>query len=395
MLTSCQLGGDKSAKSSGADTSAAGSAASGAASSGAADRSQRAASTTTTTTPKRLVSADPPRDATGVAPDHVVSIHAEDAQIQAVTVTSPVGTVDGNVSPEGNEWTSTSGLVPATTYAVRVTLARGTKTSEDAWSFSTAATKIFRATIRPGDNATVGVGMPVTVTLNAPVAPANRAAFEQRLVVTANPPVVGAWHWFTATELHWRPETYWAPHTQISVAANIAGYNAGNGAFAKANVSVHYSVGDSHLSLVDAAKHQMAVITNGTLVKAIKVSTGSAKYPTHSGIHVVTEKKPTVTMDSATVGIPRNSPDGYFETVKWDVRISNSGEFVHAAPWSTSHQGNSNVSHGCVNVSNADGEWFYNYSQVGDVVQVIGTNLLLTPTNGIGDWQIPWAEWAN
>ena len=341
------------------------------------------------------MSADPPRDATGVAPDHVVSIHAEDAQIQAVTVTSPVGTVDGNVSPEGNAWTRPSGLVPATPYAVRVALAQGTKTSEDAWSFSTAATKIFRATIRPGDNATVGVGMPVTVTLNAPVAPANRAAFEQRLVVTANPPVVGAWHWFTATELHWRPETYWAPHTQISVAANIAGYNAGNGAFAKANVSVHYSVGDSHLSLVDAAKHQMAVITNGTLVKAIKVSTGSAKYPTHSGIHVVTEKKPTVTMDSATVGIPRNSPDGYFETVKWDVRISNSGEFVHAAPWSTSHQGNSNVSHGCVNVSNADGEWFYNYSQVGDVVQVIGTNLLLTPTNGIGDWQIPWAEWAN
>ena len=32
--------------------------------------------------------------------------------------------------------------------------------------------------------------------------------------------------------------------------------------------------------------------------------------------------------------------------------------------------GNSNVSHGCDNVSPTDGEWFFNYSQTGDVVQV-------------------------
>jgi lipoprotein-anchoring transpeptidase ErfK/SrfK len=139
----------------------------------------------------------------------------------------------------------------------------------------------------------------------------------------------------------------------------------------------------------------MAVSTNGAPVRLIKVSTGKATDPTHSGVHVVSEKSPSVVMDSATVGIPRNSPDGYFETVKWDVRISNSGEFVHAAPWSMKSQGSSNVSHGCVNVSTTDGEWFFNYSNPGDVVIVLNTPLQLQPTNGIGDWQIPWAQWAN
>ena len=127
------------------------------------------------------------------------------------------------------------------------------------------------------------------------------------------------------------------------------------------------------MSTVDANAHTMTVTDNGAVVKTIPVSTGRDKYPTKSGVHVVSDKAPKVIMDSATVGIPRNSPDGYYETVFWDVRISNSGEFVHAAPWSVGDQGHVNVSHGCVNVSTADAEWFYNYSQVGDVVTVVGT----------------------
>ena len=161
------------------------------------------------------------------------------------------------------------------------------------------------------------------------------------------------------------------------------------------DVTVNYSIGDPHVSTVDANAHTMTVTDNGAVVKTIAVSTGRDKYPTKSGVHVVSDKAQKVIMDSATVGIPRNSPDGYYETVFWDVRISNSGEFVHAAPWSVGDQGHVNVSHGCVNVSTADAEWFYNYSQVGDVVTVVGTDEALEPTNGYGDWQIPWANWAN
>ena len=100
-------------------------------------------------------------------------------------------------------------------------------------------------------------------------------------------------------------------------------------------------------------------------------------------------------MDSATVGIPRNSPDGYYETVYWDVRISNSGEFVHAAPWSVGDQGRANVSHGCVNVSTHRCPVVLQLQPGRRRRQVDDSPVQLEPTNGIGDWQIPWASWAN
>ena len=139
----------------------------------------------------------------------------------------------------------------------------------------------------------------------------------------------------------------------------------------------------------------MSVYSNFQLVKTLPVSTGRDQYPTKAGTHVISEKAASVVMDSSTVGIPRGSSDGYYETVNWSLRISNSGEFVHAAPWSTSSQGSRNVSHGCVNLSDADGQWFFEFSRVGDIVQVNGSPEQLEPTNGIGDWQIPWASWPN
>jgi hypothetical protein len=53
------------------------------------------------------------------------------------------------------------------------------------------------------------------------------------------------------------------------------------------------------------------------------------------------------------------------------------------------------VSHGCVNLSPEDGQWFYNFSLIGDVVKVVGTPKQLAPTNGLGDWNVPWSSWAN
>ena len=100
-------------------------------------------------------------------------------------------------------------------------------------------------------------------------------------------------------------------------------------------------------------------------------------------------------MGSSTVGIPLGSANAYRLDVFWAVRISNSGEYVHAAPWSVGSQGNSNVSHGCVNASDADAEWFFNRTMNGDVVQVINSSRELEPWNGYGDWQVPYDQWAN
>jgi lipoprotein-anchoring transpeptidase ErfK/SrfK len=109
---------------------------------------------------------------------------------------------------------------------------------------------------------------------------------------------------------------------------------------------------------------------------------------------VVLNKNPLQVMDSATVGIPRNSPDGYFEKVPWSVRISNSGEFVHDAPWSVHSQGHVNVSHGCVNLSPTASKWFFDFSRRGDIVEVVGTSRKLQQGNGYADWNLSWSDWT-
>jgi lipoprotein-anchoring transpeptidase ErfK/SrfK len=100
-------------------------------------------------------------------------------------------------------------------------------------------------------------------------------------------------------------------------------------------------------------------------------------------------------MDSTTFGLALDA-GGYKAVVKYATRISNNGEFVHSAPWSVPQQGKSNTSHGCINLSPARAKWFYNFSRIGDVVQVIGTPVPLTPKDGdIYDWSIPWKEWIH
>ena len=56
--------------------------------------------------------------------------------------------------------------------------------------------------------------------------------------------------------------------------------------------------------------------------------------------------------------------------VDWSVRLTWSGTFVHSAPWSEGSQGNANVSHGCINLSDANGGTYYELARYGDLVTV-------------------------
>jgi lipoprotein-anchoring transpeptidase ErfK/SrfK len=155
-------------------------------------------------------------------------------------------------------------------------------------------------------------------------------------------------------------------------------------------------VGSRVISVVDVAAKRMTVTVDGKLVRTLKVSTGRDKYPTRGGVHLVLEKVKVEIMDSATVGIPRNAPDGYYEKVPNSVRISYGGAFVHSASWSVRDQGVRNVSHGCVNISPSDAAWFFDLVKRGDVVDIIHAKappLLSDP--GMSDWSIPFSKWAN
>jgi hypothetical protein len=67
---------------------------------------------------------------------------------------------------------------------------------------------------------------------------------------------------------------------------------------------------------------------------------------------------------------------------------------VHAAPWSVADQGHRNVSHGCVNMAPADAEWFFNFTERGDLVVVTGTDRALEQGNGYADWNMSWKDWV-
>jgi lipoprotein-anchoring transpeptidase ErfK/SrfK len=242
----------------------------------------------------------------------------------------------------------------------------------------------------------VGVGSPVVVTFNYDVPTAMRAAVERRMQVIVAPAVVGAWHWMSDSEVHWRPPSYWRPGTTVTLSADLGGLDFGNGIWGdSANHHTWFQIGSAHVSEVDIATHTMHVYDNGKLIQSFPVSTGRDQYPTMDGVHIAIEKSRVVQMNSATVGIPKGNPDYYNETVYWDVRISDSGEFVHAAPWSVSEQGHSNVSHGCVNLSTANAEWFYNWSRRGDVIYVFdGVRPPSMTDPGTADWNMSWRDWV-
>jgi lipoprotein-anchoring transpeptidase ErfK/SrfK len=329
--------------------------------------------------------------------DQPLRLRVLNAAVGVVSVQDESGApVAGTVGPDG-VWQTATALVPLTRYTADVEAVRNPhQVSHQTVSVQTTdAARHLAATISPGDGATVGVGMPIVITLDGNVAAPKRAGVEARLAVTTSPPITGAWHWMSARELHWRPPTYWPAHTDVSVDANLDRLDVGGGVWGTGHHSAHFAIGDAHVSIADVQSHTFTVISNGRTERVIPMSAGRNAYPTKNGVHIALEKSQVVTMDSQTVGIPRNSPDGYYEEVYWDVRISNGGAFVHAAPWSVGDQGTRNVSHGCVNLSTSDAQWFYSFTQRGDVVSVVHSPappVLSDP--GTADWNVAWPAWV-
>jgi lipoprotein-anchoring transpeptidase ErfK/SrfK len=335
-----------------------------------------------------------PRDrATRVALDAHARVAATDGRLRTVTVTGGGRRLAGTLADDGRSWVSTGPLAPATRYKVvadAVDVA-GTPARRQS-SFTTLAPRAeLRAAVMPLDGETVGVGLPIGVWFSQPVA--DRAAVERRLQVSSSTKVTGVWHWFAANEVHYRPKAYWPAGSTVTLRARLAGTDAGDGVWGVADRTIRFRVGQRRVSVVDVRTHRMKVTSGGKTLRVLPVSTGRERYPTTNGVHFVIEKTRDKLMDSSTVGIPRNSPGGYYQHVAWSVRISNSGEFVHAAPWSTGSQGRANVSHGCVNLSTANAAWFFRLTRRGDVVEVRGSPRRPGSSFGVADWNMSWARW--
>ncbi|MFC0315086.1 L,D-transpeptidase [Gordonia phosphorivorans] len=128
-----------------------------------------------------------------------------------------------------------------------------------------------------------------------------------------------------------------------------------------------------YVALADDATHTIYWWKDGKYLKQMPISMGSDRFPTDNGVYRTMEKYRDMYMDSSTYGVPIDSPDGYRTYVEYATRMSNSGIFIHAAPWSVNQQGNTNVSHGCINVSTENGRWVYENIETGTPIVVRGT----------------------
>lgn len=352
--------------------------------------------TTAAAVSKAVLKPSVKKGATNVPVDTVVSVKATDATLTKVTVTQPAGALPGTLSSDGRRWTADERLEPGVTYAVK-SVGRSTdgETVRATSSFTTEALSLDQQTypsVAPLDGETVGVGMPVVVTFDIPVT--NQAAFERNMDVTTTPTQPGTWHWVSDTEVHYRPKQYWKAGTEVSVDIDINGVDAGAGIYGQEDRQVDFSIGDAHVYKVNAQTHQMDVYSNGSLIRTIPITTGKEGFTTRSGVKVIMEKFDVKRMNSETVGIPAGSSEAYdIDDVQWAMRLTYSGEFIHAAPWSVGSQGSANVSHGCTGMSTENAAWLYAMTLRGDVVEYTGTDRPMEPDNGYGDWNIAWSDY--
>lgn len=322
---------------------------------------------------------------------------AEGAPVEGTVAEAPADAVAAPAADAVTSlWTPATPLDYGTTYTLT---AEATNADADATSptttFSTVEPGLVTTpSIGPLDGTTVGVGMPIRVYFDQAVA--DKATVESHLTVTSSTPTDGRWNWISDSEVHFRPSTYWPADSEITLDADLYGIDMGDGVWGEKDRSVSFSIGARHVSVADAAAHTLTVYADDQVVQSYPMSAGSSENPTCNGAHVVLEKYEDITMDSSTFGLAVDAPGGYRTDVQYATRISNNGEFVHAAPWSVGQQGESNVSHGCINLSTDRAEWFYGLSRPGDVVEV--TNSIgptLSRADGdIYDWAIPWDQWV-
>ncbi|RSM80445.1 hypothetical protein DMH04_29920 [Kibdelosporangium aridum] len=346
--------------------------------------------------PKPIAMSITPADkAADIAPGDPISVTAADGKLTQVNVTNQDGkAVSGALTPDGMKWESTEPLGYSKTYTIT---AAGTGTDGKPANMTSSFTTVkpgrqIGLSMIPQDGQTVGVGQPLAFYFSSNVA--DKAAAEKALKITAEPATEGAFHWFRDNEVHWRPKEYWKSGTKITVNAAIYGKSLGPGVFGKEDRKAAITIGNKVVAVADGATKQMTVSVNDEVVKTIPISMGKPKHETPNGVYTVMTEQQNYTMDSGTYGVPADSPGGYRTKVAVASRLSNSGIFYHSAPWSLKQQGNSNVSHGCINMSTENARWMQEIGSKGDIFEVRNSGgKALQAWDGLSDWQLPWEEY--
>lgn len=351
----------------------------------------------------------PAAGAVGVEPTGAVEVSATGGRLGSVSLVNDAGrSIPGEMSPDGSTWRPAVPLGYGRSYTLEaVTSGADGPPARRISTFTTVApesqasvTLTSTSGAQLGEGATYGVGIVVVAAFDRAIP--DRAAAERALVVTTDPPVEGAWYWVDDRTAHWRPPQYHAPGTKVSVVADIYGTRLGGGVYGAADSAVSFGIGDSRIAVADDHTKQIQVFENGELVRTMPTSMGKGgtqtiggttlAFWTQRGVYTVLDKSESVVMDSSTYGLPVDN-GGYRLTVDYAVRLSHDGIYLHQLDSTVWAQGNTNVSHGCLNLNADNARWFYDSAQPGDVVEVRNTGGDPLPLGLNGDWGLSWDEW--
>lgn len=210
------------------------------------------------------------------------------------------------------------------------------------------------AEVQPAAGEVVGVGHPVVITFDSPVT--NRAASEGSIRIVSPRAATGQFDWLSADTVRFTPDQFWPAHSTITVLAG--------------NTPLSFDTGSSVVGVADISAHTFTVSVDGVVAREMPASMGKSGFSTPVGSFTALAKERDVVMDSRTIGIPLDSPEGYMLDVNDAVRVTWGGVYVHSAPWSVGSQGYANVSHGCINLSPDNAAWYFDMVSVGDPIVV-------------------------
>ncbi|TAM87305.1 MAG: hypothetical protein EPN43_09475 [Jatrophihabitans sp.] len=352
-----------------------------------------------------------------VDPITPVTVTAAGGSLLDVVMRNPEGTVvTGAMADDGARWQTTEPLGYSKTYSITATAvnAAGRQTT----------TNMSVSTVTPGNmtmpylnteygtpianGGTYGVGMVVVVHFDEPIP--DRAAAERLLQVTTTPAQAGSWYWLDSQNLHWRPENYYQPGTQVTVKANVYGQDLGNGLYGQSDEGVSFTIGRKQVTVADdtvAGPGRIKVYDQaGNVVRTMNTAMGRhggttvngayINFYTLNGSYTVLGHENPASMCSDSYGLPANAPGGYAcENIPWATKISVDGIYLHELDTTLYAQSHGlDVSHGCLNLNRADAQWFFQNSLVGDPVVVKGApgapNVQVWQG---GDWSLPWDQW--
>lgn len=317
-----------------------------------------------------------------------------DGEFTAFTLTDAEGAeVEGAMHPDGATWVPASPLAWEQTYTATVAATDADGNEAEATSvFTTIASPEDRVGIEnylPGVDSTVGQAAILAFRFNDhEVAEDLRASVERRLFVASEPAQEGSWHWITGRALEYRPKEFWQPGTRVTVRLGLGGLDLGGGRYGQYDEETSFET-DTELRILEADDNtkQMRAYQDGSIVQTIPISLGAAEIDgndarSFSGTMTIMSREQESTFVSELYD--------YETDVKWAMRLTFSGQFIHGAPWAASRLGVSNGSHGCINVSDEMGEWLYNFVRWGDPVVVMNTGVQVPQGDGFTGWSLDW-----